>query len=76
MSISLIVVERTAPGRYVAQLAGTPLWSAGPSREYAVGALVLQMGWQFGVASVVDRTHERGFCAVPAPGVRVTRSAT
>lgn len=75
MGVPLIVVERTAPTRYVAQVVGTPLWSAGPSREYAVGALVLQMGWQFGIASVVDRTHENGYCAVPTPGVRVERTA-
>lgn len=67
----LLVVTRTAARRYVAEVVGTPLWSAGPSPEYAVGALVLQLGWRFGVATMVERTHAAGFCAVPV--VSVTR---
>lgn len=65
----LVLVTRTAPRRYVASVACTPLWSAGPSPEYAVGSLVLQLGWQFGVASLVERTHAAGFCAVPVVSV-------
>ena len=64
----LVVVTRTAPLRYVAEVACTPLWSAGPSPEYAVGALVLQLGWRFGLATLVERTHAAGFCAVPVAG--------
>lgn len=65
----LVVVTRTAARRYVADVIGTPLWSAGPSPEYAVGALVLQLGWRFGLAVMVERTHSAGFCAVPAVSV-------
>lgn len=72
MPVGLIIVERTGERRYVAELIGTKLWSAGPSAEYAVGALVLQMGWQFGIASMVIRSHATGFCAVP---VTVTKKA-
>ena len=65
MGVPLIIVERTAERRFVAELIGTKLWSAGPSVEYAVGALVLQSGWQFRIATLVVRTHDRGYCAVP-----------
>ncbi len=67
---SLVVVTRTAPRRYVASVVGTPLWSAGPSPEWAVGSLVLQLGWRFGLATLVERTHAAGFCAVPVVEVR------
>lgn len=69
----LLVVTRTAAKRYVAEVVGTPLWSAGPSPEYAVGALVLQLSWRFGLAVLVERTHAAGFCAVPIPAVSVRR---
>ncbi len=69
MPVGLIIVERTAERRYVAELIGTTLWSAGPSVEAAVGALVLQTGWQFGIASLVMRSHATGFCAVPTVSV-------
>ncbi len=67
---ALVVVTRTAPRRYVADVAGTPFWSAGPSPEWAVGSLVLQLGWRFGLATLVERTHAAGFCAVPVVEVR------
>ena len=69
----LVVVTRTAPRRYVAEVACTPLWSAGPSPEYAVCALVLQLGWRFGLATLVERTRSLGICAVPVAGVVVSR---
>lgn len=69
----LVVVTRTAPRRYVAKVVGTPLWSAGPSPEWAIGSLVLQLGWRFGLATLVERTHAAGFCAVPV--VEVKRGA-
>jgi hypothetical protein len=69
---SLVVVTQTAPRRYVAEVVGTPLWSAGPSPEWAVGSLVLQLGWRFGLATLVERTHATGFCAVPVVEVRRT----
>ena len=67
---ALVVVTRTAPRRYVAEVVGTPLWSAGPSPEWATGSLVLQLGWRFGLATLVERTHAAGFCAVPMVEVR------
>lgn len=70
----LIVVTQTAPRRHVAEVVGTPLWSAGPSPEYAAGALVLQLGWRFGLAVLPERSHAAGFCAVPvAAGVVACR---
>jgi hypothetical protein len=69
----LLVVTRTAAKRCVAEVVGTPLWSAGPTPEYAVGALVLHLGWRFGLATLVERTHAAGFCAVPV--VSVSRDA-
>lgn len=73
----LVIVSHTSKRRFVATLVGTPLWSAGPSKEYAVGALLLTFGWRMGVAVLVERTHESGFCAVPLlPVVRVTRVVT
>jgi len=69
----LIVVTRTAQRRHVAEVVGTPLWSAGPSPEYAVGALVLQLGWRFGLAVLAERSHAAGFCAVPVAGVVASR---
>lgn len=69
----LVVVTRASLRRYVAEVVGTPLWSAGPSPEWAVGSLVLQLGWRFGLATLVERTHAAGFCAVPV--VEVKRDA-
>ena len=58
-----IDVRQTAPRRFVAELIGTPYWSAGPTREGAVGALVLVHGARIGVA----------FAPNDAPFVRVAR---
>lgn len=69
----LLAVTRTAAKRYVAEVVGAQLWSAGPSPEYAVGALVLHLGWRFGVATLVERTHAAGFCAVPLVSVNRRR---
>lgn len=68
----LVVVTRASLRRYVAEVVGTPLWSAGPSPEWAVGSLVLQLGWRFGLATLVERTHAAGFCAVPVVEVKRT----
>lgn len=48
-SVHTLDVRQTGPRRYVAELVGTPYWSAGPTREYAVGALVLAHGDRMGV---------------------------
>lgn len=47
----------------MAELIGTPYWSAGPTRESAAGALLLVYGGRFGVAIAED----------VAPFVRVAR---
>ena len=62
-SVHRIDVRQTAKRRYVAELIGTPYWSAGPTRESAVGALVLVHGERMGV----------GICADEVPFVRVAR---
>lgn len=62
-SVHRIDVRQTAKRRYVAELIGTPYWSAGPTREIAVGALVLVHGERMGV----------GICADDVPFVRVAR---
>jgi len=62
-SVHRIDVRQTAKRRYVAELIGTPYWSAGPTRESAVGALVLVHGERMGV----------GICADDVPFVRVAR---
>lgn len=61
--IHTIDVRQTAPRRFVAEMIGTPYWSAGPTRESAVGALVLVHGARIGVAFAPD----------DAPFVRVAR---
>lgn len=52
--VHTIDVRQTAPRRFVAELIGTPYWSAGPTRESAVGALVLVHGARIGVAFAPD----------------------
>ena len=61
--VHTIDVRQTAPRRFVAELIGTPYWSAGPTREIAVGALVLVHGARIGV----------GFTPDDVPFVRVAR---
>jgi len=73
VSPPLVVVERTAPRRYVATAVGTPCWSAGASPQYAVGDLILKLGWRLGVAVLETRTHEAGYCVVPLPTVEARR---
>lgn len=75
--VPLVIVSHTSKRRFVAEMVGTPLWSAGPTEEYAVGALLLTFGWRMGVAIMTERTHAAGFCTVPLqPAVIVTRVAT
>ena len=61
-------MRQASERRFVAELLGTPLWSAGPSQAYAVGDLVLRFGDRIGLHLVADEAPavvvERG------PGVR------
>lgn len=62
-SVHRIDVRQTAKRRCLAELIGTPYWSAGPTRESSVGALVLVHGERMGV----------GICTDDVPFVRVAR---
>lgn len=52
--VHTIDVRQTAPRRFVAELIGTPYWSAGPTRESAVGALVMVHGARIGIGFAPD----------------------
>lgn len=52
--VHTIDVRQAPPRRFVAELIGTPYWSAGPTRESAVGALILVHGAWIGVAFAPD----------------------
>jgi hypothetical protein len=58
-------VRQASERRFVAELLGTPLWSAGPSKAYAVGDLVMRFGDRIGLHLVSDE----------APAVVVDRGA-
>lgn len=47
-------MRQASERRFVAELLGTPLWSAGPSQAYAVGDLVLRFGDRIGLHLVAD----------------------
>lgn len=64
--VVLVDLQQTAPRRHVAAVVGSPLWSAGPSPFYALGALVAALGPRFGVFVLPP--------ADAAPYVRVTRA--
>ena len=70
----LLWVEQTGRRRYVVTALGTPYWSAGASPGGALLDLLVRFGFRLGVAVMVNRTHENGFCAVPAPQVVVRRN--
>lgn len=63
--VVLVDVYQTAPRRHVAAVVGSPLWSAGPSAFYALGALLAAFGPRFGVVVLPPADVE--------PFVRVTR---
>lgn len=46
----VIRVRMTAPRRFVAEVLGTHLWSAGPTPESAVGSLMLTQGGLLGLS--------------------------
>lgn len=74
MPTPLLWIEQTGRRRFVVTAMGTPYWSAGPSAGGALLDFLARYGFRIGIAVVVDRTHEKGFCVVPIPGVSVCRN--
>ena len=65
-----LVVHQMSARRFVAHVLGTQIQAKGTSEQFAVGQLVKEHGFRFGMNVMPEseayvRAHWMGFCAIP-----------